>query len=69
MANDLVQPEKFFLNRFGMNDGALEQILGSALERVPITPIFISNIAVPKDSALKNQSLITPAKASRMASA
>ncbi|HVC44136.1 MAG TPA: metalloprotease TldD [Candidatus Binataceae bacterium] len=33
MANDLVQPEKFFLNRFGMNQGALEQILGSALER------------------------------------
>src|ERR1700721_845845 len=33
MANDLVQPEKFFLNRFGMNGGALEQILGSALER------------------------------------
>jgi TldD protein len=32
MANDLVQPEKFFLNRFGMNGGALEQILGSALE-------------------------------------
>src|ERR1700727_2652979 len=33
MANDLVQPEKFFLNRFGMNGGALERILGSALER------------------------------------
>ena len=32
MANDLVQPEKFFLNRFGMSGGALEQILGSALE-------------------------------------
>src|SRR5487761_1902077 len=25
MANDLVQPEKFFLNRFGMNGGALER--------------------------------------------
>jgi TldD protein len=33
MAKDLVQPEKFFMNRFGMNGGALEQILGSALER------------------------------------
>jgi TldD protein len=33
MANDLIQPEKFFQNRFGMNGGALEQILGSALER------------------------------------
>jgi TldD protein len=33
MANDLVQPEKFFLNRFGMNESALEKILGSALER------------------------------------
>jgi TldD protein len=33
MANDLVQPEKFFLNRFGMNESALERILGSALER------------------------------------
>ena len=33
MANDVVQPEKFFLNRFGVNDGALELILGSALER------------------------------------
>src|SRR6202522_2547178 len=33
MANDLVQPEKFFLNRFGMYGGALEQVRGSALER------------------------------------
>src|SRR3984893_19153910 len=33
MANDLVRPETFFLNRFGMNHGALERILGSALER------------------------------------
>jgi TldD protein len=33
MANDLVRPEQFFLNRFGMNDSALERILGSALER------------------------------------
>ncbi|HEX4211257.1 MAG TPA: metallopeptidase TldD-related protein, partial [Candidatus Binataceae bacterium] len=33
MSNDLVQAEKFFLNRFGMNGGAFEQILGSALER------------------------------------
>jgi len=33
MANELVKPDKFFLNRFGMNEGALEQILGSALER------------------------------------
>ena len=32
MANDLIQPEKFFLNRFGMNGGSLEQILGNALE-------------------------------------
>src|SRR5271169_885049 len=33
MANELVAPDKFFLNRFGMNHGALERILGSALER------------------------------------
>lgn len=33
MANDLAQPEKFFLNRFGVNESALELILGSALER------------------------------------
>jgi TldD protein len=33
MANELVQPEKFFLNRFGMNESGLERILGSALER------------------------------------
>jgi TldD protein len=30
---DLVKPEKFFLSRFGMNESALEQALGSALER------------------------------------
>src|SRR5579863_9405500 len=33
MANDLVRPEQFFLNRFGMNESGLERILGSALER------------------------------------
>jgi TldD protein len=33
MANELVQPEKFFLNRFGMSESAFEGILGSALER------------------------------------
>jgi TldD protein len=33
MANDLVRPEQFFLNRFGMNDSGLERILGNALER------------------------------------
>jgi TldD protein len=33
MANELVKPEKFFLTRFGMNEGALERILGAALER------------------------------------
>src|SRR5580698_8000134 len=33
MSNELVAPDKFFLNRFGMNHGALERILGSALER------------------------------------
>src|ERR1019366_9434877 len=33
MSNDLVAPDKFFLNRFGMDHVALEQILGSALER------------------------------------
>src|SRR4051812_36261011 len=33
MANELIVPDKFFLNRFGMNHGALERILGSALER------------------------------------
>ena len=33
MANELTQPDKFFLNRFGMTEGALERILGTALER------------------------------------
>src|SRR5271157_2201431 len=33
MSKELVAPDKFFLNRFGMNHGALERILGSALER------------------------------------
>jgi hypothetical protein len=33
MPNELIVPDKFFLNRFGMNHGALERILGSALER------------------------------------
>src|ERR1700678_3875787 len=33
MANDLVRPEQFFLNRFGMNESGLERILGNALER------------------------------------
>src|SRR6202043_4183397 len=33
MSNELVAPDKFFLNRFGMNHGAFEQILGAALER------------------------------------
>jgi TldD protein len=33
MANDLVRPEQFFLNRFGMNNHGLERILGNALER------------------------------------
>src|SRR5271163_5333361 len=32
MSNELVAPDKFFLNRFGMNHGALERILGLALE-------------------------------------
>src|ERR1700677_3169573 len=33
MANDLVRPEQFFMNRFGMNESGLERILGNALER------------------------------------
>src|SRR5215475_4597702 len=33
MANELIKPDKFFLNRFGMNERALERILGAALER------------------------------------
>ncbi len=33
MSNELIVPDKFFLNRFGMNHSALEGILGSALER------------------------------------
>src|SRR6202789_4737193 len=33
MSNQLIQPDKFFLSRFGMTESALEQILGSALER------------------------------------
>src|ERR1700692_673173 len=33
MATELIKPEKFFLTRFGMNEPAFEQILGTALER------------------------------------
>jgi len=33
MANELIQPDKFFQSRFGMTEGALERILGAALER------------------------------------
>ncbi|HZP45212.1 MAG TPA: metalloprotease TldD [Candidatus Binataceae bacterium] len=33
MANEPAQPEKFFLNRFGMTEGSLERVLGNALER------------------------------------
>src|SRR5262249_9645567 len=33
MADELVKPEQFFLSRFGMNQGALEGTLASALER------------------------------------
>jgi TldD protein len=33
MANELVQPDKFFLTRFGLTSNAMESILGSALER------------------------------------
>jgi TldD protein len=33
MANELLKPETFFLSRFGMNESALERILGDALQR------------------------------------
>ncbi len=33
MSNELISPDKFFLNRFGMNENSLERILGTALER------------------------------------
>ncbi len=33
MANELTQPDRFFLSRFGMTEGALERVLGAALER------------------------------------
>src|SRR5437879_12026741 len=33
MANEIAQPEKFFLKRFGMTEAAFEGILGAALER------------------------------------
>src|SRR4029077_16261700 len=32
-ATELTKPEKFFQKRFGMNEPAFEQILGTALER------------------------------------
>jgi TldD protein len=32
-ANELVQPDRFFLNRFGFNERAFERTLGIALER------------------------------------
>src|SRR5271170_2691806 len=33
MANELINPEKFFLSRFAMNPAAFERVLGAALER------------------------------------
>jgi TldD protein len=33
MATELIQPDRFFLNRFGLNERAFEQTLGTALER------------------------------------
>jgi TldD protein len=33
MANELVQPDRFFLNRFGLSERAFERTLGTALER------------------------------------
>src|SRR5438552_6443763 len=33
MVNEIAQPEKFFLKRFGMTEAAFEGILGAALER------------------------------------
>jgi TldD protein len=33
MANELIQPDSFFLNRFGLNERAFERTLGTALER------------------------------------
>src|SRR5580658_10412423 len=33
ISKQLISPDKFFLNRFGMNASALEGILGTALER------------------------------------
>jgi TldD protein len=33
MANELVQPDRFFLDRFGLNERAFERTLGIALER------------------------------------
>jgi TldD protein len=33
MANELVQPDRFFLNRFGLNEREFERTLGTALER------------------------------------
>ena len=33
MPNELIPADKFFLNRFGMNERAFERILGAALER------------------------------------
>ena len=33
MSNELIQPDKFFLSRFGMTESALERTLGAALER------------------------------------
>lgn len=33
MANELVQPDRFFLSRFGLNERAFERTLGTALER------------------------------------
>jgi TldD protein len=33
MATELIQPDRFFLNRFGLNERAFERTLGTALER------------------------------------
>ncbi|MGO9058815.1 MAG: metalloprotease TldD [Candidatus Binataceae bacterium] len=33
MPNEVIQPDRFFLNRFGLNERAFERTLGTALER------------------------------------
>ena len=53
MANELIQPDKFFLSRFGMTESALEGRWGPRWSARPTMPISTSSTGAPKGSALE----------------